>query len=546
MKNASLLSSLLAASLATAAALSVLPACASSDPADDDLADVEGDATTVVSDEDLNGLWQATIDGVAATEDVVIDSWSAVGIRVHVGAQTYQVTRTGDQLTSSAGSLAIDANGAGVKDDAISGTLGGKAIELQRDVAPKPPITLAFPGDRSFRSFLEDTITPAAQRDREAYKTYSKTEVGAFVRSCELYKKGSWARKYMKGATLSEQYTNFNKIITAINTIKSTPRRLTKEYKFYNTVTQNLKDPTQGGLAMSTFGMYFSTGAGSALRMPITSDSIAYFITDKPSRAERIGVVAMATPTHAPLASTFGRQLLDLGEMPTADTATYARAMMELLAKSSNASASALSGVGRSALTDWYAVMAIEDYRGMTFGFPSLGWGYNMTNVQFFGLVARGLERPGQVDSAGKPVRGQVLVGNELRPGDPSYADVLNNGNDMQEYGDMARLKTLATNYLKARHPELITAVKDAFAGIVPDSSLDSRARTDIFHYVAAQLYDTAGRSKNLKGAQADRAITAVTALVTTLATESTQFEAYLLAQGITKSNVAAPKSTGF
>ena len=53
--------------------------------------------------------------------------------------------------------------------------------------------------------------------------------------------------------------------------------------------------------------------------------------------------------------------------MPSADTAIYARAMMELLAKSSNASASQLSGVGRSAITDWYAVMAIEDYRGVAF-----------------------------------------------------------------------------------------------------------------------------------------------------------------------------------
>lgn len=110
----------------------------------------------------------------------------------------------------------------------------------------------------------------------------------------------------------------------------------------------------------------------------------------------------------------------------------------------------------------------------------------------------------------------------------------------------MSRLKLLATNYLKAKHPELITAVKDAFVGIVPDTALDQRARTDIFHYVAAQLYDTAGRSKNLKGPQADRAVASVTALITTLAAESTQFEAYILAQGITKSSVPAPKSTGF
>jgi hypothetical protein len=513
-------------------ALAALPACATSD-AGDDTSEVEGDTTTVVSDDDLNGLWTVKVNGVALADDVVIDSWSAVGVRVHVGTTTYAMSRTGDELSSAQGSLAIDANGSGVKDDALAGSLGGKTIELVRDVAPKPPITLAFPGNRPFRAFLEDTITPAAQRDREGYKTYAKTTVGAFVRSCELYKHASWVNKYMKGATIAERYANFGKIISAVNTLNTTPRRLTKEYKFYNTVSQNLKDPALGGLALSTFGMYFSTGAGSALRMPMTSDSIAYFITDKVSRAERIGVVAMDTPAHGPLASTFGRQLLDLGAMPGGDTAIYARAMMELLAKSSNASAAQLSGVGRSAITDWYAVMAIEDYRGMTFGFPSLGWGYNMTEAQFFGLVARSLG-------------GQVIVGNELRPGDPSYADVLNGGGDMQEYGDMARLKTLASNYLVAKHPELIAAVKAAFAGIVPDADLDQRARADIFHYVGAELYDDAGRSKNLTSTQADHAVAAVTALVTALGAESSQFEAYILAQGITKSSVPAPKSTGF
>lgn len=514
--------------------LPTLSACATGDDAySDDFEDTDSEATGTVADDDLNGLWTGTIDGAPLADDVVIESWSAVGVRVRVGTNVYQMSRNGETLSSSQGSLVIDANASTVKDDALSGTLGGKSLDLVRDVEAKPSITLSFPGNRPFRAFLEETITPAAQRDRESYKKYTKTAVGAFVRSCELYKHASWVNKFMKGATISERYTNFNKIVTAVNNISSTPRRLTKEYKFYNTVSQNLKDPSLGGLALSQFSMYFSTGAGSGLRMPLANDAVAYFITDKPTRAERIGVVAMDTPTHGPLASTFGRQLLDLGEMPTADTVTYTRAMMELLAKSSNASVSQLSGIGRSAMVDWYAVMAIEDYRGMAFGFPSLGWGYNMTEVQFYGLIARTLGN-------------QVIVGSELRPGEASYADVLNNGNDMQEYTDMARLKQLATNYLKATHPDLVANVKAAFVGIVPDSSLDQRARVDIFHYVGAQLYDTAGRSKNLTVANADKAITAVTALISTLAAEKTQFESYILSQGYIKSSTPAPKSTGF
>ncbi|HEY4175728.1 MAG TPA: hypothetical protein VGM90_02790 [Kofleriaceae bacterium] len=520
---------------ALAATLTVVPACASSDDAvgDEDLSQDDSDATTVVSDDDLNGLWSGTLDGAALTDDVVVESWSAIGVRVHVGKDVYSMTRGGDTLTATQGTLAIAAHSSGVKDDTLTGTLAGHALKLKRDTTTKDSITLTFPGDRSFRQYLEDTIMPAASRDRESYKYFNKTPVGAFLKSCELYKHASWINKYMKGATISERYLNFSKIVSAVNGINSTPRRITKEYKFYNTISQNLKDPSLGGLAVSTFGMYFSTAAGGALRMPIASDSTAYFITDKPTRAELIGVVAMATPTHGPLASTFGRQLLDMGAMPAAETTTYARSMMELLAKSSNATASQLDGTGRSALTDWYAVMAIEDYRGMAFGFPTLGWGYNMTNVQFFGLVAHTLGN-------------QVIVGNELRPGEASYADVLNNGNDMQEYSDMSKLKVLATNYIKAKHPELVTNLKAAFAGIVPDSALDYRAQADLFHYVAAQLYDSAGRSKNLKGAQADRAIEATVALISTLAAEKSQFETYILQQGYTKSATPAPASTGF
>jgi hypothetical protein len=203
------------------------------------------------------------------------------------------------------------------------------------------------------------------------------------------------------------------------------------------------------------------------------------------------------------------------------------------MVKSDPARASLLSGTGRSALTDWYAVMAIEDYRGVAFGWPTLGWGYNMTNVQFYGLVVKALG-------------GQVIVGSELRPGDPSYADVLNNGNDMQEYTDMANLKVLATNYLREKHPAEIAAVESAFAAYVPKSQAGWRAQSDIFHYVCANLYDSQNRIATLRGAPANVAIDAVVALTDLLRAESTAFEAYILSQGYTKSAVPAPKSTGF
>jgi len=254
----------------------------------------------------------------------------------------------------------------------------------------------------------------------------------------------------------------------------------------------------------------------------------------------------MATPTHGPLASTFGRQLLDMGTMPATDDAAYGRTIMELLTKSDNHSASALSGTGRSALTDWFAVMTIEDYRGVAFGDAQLGWGYNMTEVQFFGLIARSLARPGSTDSAGKPILGQVIVGNQLKPGDPSYADVLNGGNDMQEYPDMAQLKQLATQFLTEKHLDLVNETREAFAGVVPADELDWRAQSDIFHFVGQQLYDSQGRQAALTGAAADRAVRAVTAMLDMLRTDSVNFEAYIVAHGYAKANDPAPKSTGF
>jgi hypothetical protein len=534
-------------------------ACAADEPATNDCSpddaesclagddsDGKADGTAVgVTDDALNGLWNATKGGTKVAGDLVIESWPAVGIQLTLDGKQIPFTRSGDTLTSPRGTLTITANAKTPADDAIDGSIDGATYHLDRDTAAKPTITLQPPGDRPYRMFLTDMIMPAAQIDRESYKIMHASSVGTFLRSCELYKHGSWQRKYMKGATWTEQNASLSKVIGAINNVRTTPHNMTRIPQFFTTLTANLKDPSLAGLAISTFGMYFSTGAGGSLHIPITSDSTAYFITDKPSRSQLIGVVAMATPTHGPLASTFGRQLLDLGAAPAADTAAYARALMALLVKSDATPAQALSGVGRSALTDWFAVMAIEDYRGVAFGEPGLGWGYNMTQVQFYGLLARALARPGTVDAMNQPVIGQVIVGSQLQPGDPSYADVLNNGNDMQEYPDMASLKQLATAYLVANHPDLIAAVKANFSWM-PANEVDFRAQSDIFHYVGSELYDGQARFAGLTGAKADAAAASVVKLFDTLDAESAQFEAYILAHGYTKSSTPAPKSDGF
>ncbi len=537
-------------SFALAALGGSLAACIEeADPADDNIEDTDekadGTAPAVTNDQ-LNGQWVTTLGGHKQSADTVIESWTAIGIRLHVGDKIVQLDRSGDALSGDGVTLTVHPNKAGISDDSIDGTLDGQTVLYKRDTTVKAPITLSFPADRPYRVWLQDTIMPLAQQDRESFKQLTKDDMFTFLHSCELYKHGSWLHQYMKGTTYADQAKSFSNIIYKMDGVKTTPHAIVGNYTFQNAVKANLADQSKIGLALSSFGMYFSTAGGGALRIPMTSDSTAYFITDRPARAELLGLVVMATPTHGPLASTFGRQLLDMGAMQASDSTVYARAMMELLAESSNMSASNLSGTGRSALTDWFSVMAIEDYRGVAFGEPDLGWGYNMTNAQFFGLVVRALVRPGATDSSGAPVIGQVIVGSQLQPGDPSYADVLNGGNDMQEYPDMSQLKILATNFLRANHPDVVSAVEQAFANIVPKNELDWRAQQDIFHYITAELYDSQGRTAMLTGAAADNAVSAVVHLFDTLNSDSASFEAYILQNGITKSNVAAPKSTGF
>ena len=230
--------------------------------------------------------------------------------------------------------------------------------------------------------------------------------------------------------------------------------------------------------------------------------------------------------------------------MTPADDTIYARSMMELLAKSDSSRASA--ALARRALGD-HRLVRRDGHRGLPrrrvrLAQPRLGLQHDERAV----LRARRARAraAGRQDSAGKPIIAQVIVGNQLRPGDPSYADVLNNGNDMQEYPDMAALKQLATQYLRASHPAKVAAVEAAFSSIVPKNELSWRAQGDVFHLITQNLYDP--RTPKLVGPAANAAIDAVVALLDTLRTSSAAFEAYVVSRGYAKSNEPAPKSTGF
>ncbi len=528
----------------TSAAAAAFAGCASPEEAADEVVD-QG---LTLHREDVNGLWRLHRGASTTSEDAVFEAWPAIGVRLDLGGARYSLTPSGSHLSASsplAWALTTHPNDDGYADDVVDGTLAGVPVRFERDVAPKPPITMTLPGDRPFRPFLVDQLALAAQRDRESYVVLHTASVRSFLHDCVLFQRGTWQYKFMAGADRPAETAALENVVDAIEGATTTPRLLLHEPRFADAVKANVRAPFLASYALSELGLYVSTAAGRSVHIPIGNDALIYFVTDRPDRAEKLGVVVTKTALHAPFASSFGGQLLDLASMPD-DNALYARTMMDLLGRSSAARAAQLSPAGRSALTDWFGIMAIEDYRGVAFGHPNLGWGYNFTNAQFYGLVVRALARPGASDSAGRPVVGQVIVGNELRPGDPSYADVLNKGKDMQEYPDMAALKQLATGYLLERHAAEVDDVVQAFAGVVPASDLDDRARYDVFHFIAAELYDTAGRTANLTPSAANAATAAVGRLFEILDQESAALEAYILDNGVTKSSERAPKANAF
>src|SRR5512146_2482815 len=152
-------SGLLATFLFGSLLATVAPACMDDSVEDDDYVGDGGDGkadgwATVLAGDNLNGLWSGTYDNKKLADDVVIESWPSVGVRVHLNGKVFTVSLSGTKLIGTGAALDLKANNKGVEDDAIEGTLDGKAIKLVRDVTLKKPITLALPGDRPFRMFL--------------------------------------------------------------------------------------------------------------------------------------------------------------------------------------------------------------------------------------------------------------------------------------------------------------------------------------------------------------------------------------------------------
>ena len=117
--------------LALAAAL--LPACTDpADDVDDNIEDSDGKADGTgpqITNDQLNGEWREKLDGHYQDDDLVIESWSAVGIRLHLGDKVVQLTRAGALLGELlAGGSLHKATGVGV--GAWIGFLVGAVVKL--------------------------------------------------------------------------------------------------------------------------------------------------------------------------------------------------------------------------------------------------------------------------------------------------------------------------------------------------------------------------------------------------------------------------------
>jgi hypothetical protein len=562
--------------------------------------------------DDYNGVWTVRLDGQAQTDTALTESYRPGGtaITLRLKERVVPLKRDGNTLTAGATDNGIVDNLPGTTppatspddvrltvsglqtkdptDDRLTGTFFGQEVELRRDTRAKPPIVLRLPGDRPWVRFMREVLIPKTAEDRETYHRFQHAEAKRFLTSCQLYRTDYWLRKYMKGGASEQGKRSFDAIIRGMNGLTISPRSISSS-PFGGILRSNMAPAAMESyaLARSGLGMYFSTAAGGAVRIEVTDnrDCVIYYITDRRANSKN-GLVVMDTPAHPPLASSFGRWLLDFSHMDYADDLAFSRALLETMVISSSRSANQLtSPSGRSAYTDYLGVMAIEDQRGVMFANDDLSWGYNMTSGSFTALIARALSHgerrtgPDLVAILGDTTKNrnlaqrleltgreelatQVIVesfdgGPELRPGECSYFDTLNGaddvlagegisgGNDFQEGRGMSTLRRLTTKWLREKHPQLVTAAEQSVAMFIPQDELASRSKEDVFHLLCENFFEHE-RFSRVTPAQGRKIITSAMALVQTIREQSRDLEAFILANGVTKSTEWAPRASGF
>lgn len=581
--------------------------------------------------DDMNGLWMVKLGGQNQQDVAMTESYFPGGsaITLRFKDKVVQLTKSGNKLTSGAGGMTGGLNGEEstaevdltltgfennetfppkITDDVITGRFYGQEIQLKRDLRSKAPVVVRLPGDRPWVRFMREILIPETARDRETYHTFQTGPASKFLKSCQLYVSGYWMGKYLNGGYGPQGKTSFQNIINGMNNMRISPRSISTS-RFGSILRAQMAPDKMDvyALAKSGLGMYFSTAAGGAVRIPVTTneDSYIWYITDRRANSKN-GLVVMLTPTHPPLASSFGKWLLDLSESGREDDEHIARCVLEIMCKSDCSAANKMtSGNGRSGTTDYLGVMAIEDQRGVMFGNDGLSWGYNMTSGMFTSLIARALSHgqmrktpdlysiirndPGKWERFKSGVRAgqdpeaklralardmkldgqreeldiKVIVeswgssGAELRRGECSYFDTLNGaddvltgagtrgGDDFQEGQGMATLRKLANDFMTKKYPAKVKALEDALAPFMTRQEAGYRAQTDVLHYMVTVFFNNAKFSQ-CTPAQATAIVNAGQDYLMTIRDDSREFEKFILENGVTKSDAWAPRASGF
>lgn len=542
---------------------------------------VSGSRADAQTLDELNGLWTVKLGGQAAG-GAQTESYPEIGVRLRHKDKVLKLKRVGDTLVIDDGNnigiiggingdttvpanseVKLEIKGLNTPDpadDQLVGKYFGKDAVFERDIKVKPPIDITMPGDRPWVRFMREILIPKSAEDRDTYHQFNKDTSTKFLMGTQLGASGYWITK----GWIKDQ-SAFYALCNELNGLKNTPRRILNT-RFSPAVQKYMRPDKKGeaALALSSLGMYFSTASGGSVRIHITSndDSIVYYITDRRANS-RTGLVINKTPLHKPLASSFGKWQNDAGDMTLADDEPYMRGVIESMTKSTTASMNQVSPTGRSAFTDYFGIMAIEDQRGVMFNNDSLDWGRNMTQASFDIGIIRALSH-GQtrqkpkydkatkkiVLSQEKELAMQVVIDGQLRPGTPSYIDVLNGadnalegghrgGNDCQVYG-MSEMEEHTTAWLRKDHAAEINRLEKALQpfAYTPGNS-------NMFEGMTITFFDNANFSK-VTQAQASEITEAAMAVFRVIKSDSRKLEAHMLANGVTKGSEWAPRASGF
>ena len=144
----------------------------------------------------------------------------------------------------------------------------------------------------------------------------------------------------------------------------------------------------------------------------------------------------------------------------------------------------------------------------------------------------------------------QVIDGDELKPGTPSFIDIQNGadnaleggtkgGNDCQVYA-MSPMETVTTKWLRAQHAADSSRLEKALAPFGYTAGNENFVES-----MTLTFYDNTNFAK-VTPAQASEITEAAMQVFATIKADSKNLEKFMLANGIKKSTDWAPRASGF